>query len=126
MASSRLVAQVGTNITSLPVVRPFRRILQVCAVASLALITRVGVYLAVPSHWKFDQLLPWDGWGRIAVLISRGYGLSDNHLMTYFPLAAPQATASRPPLPVFLFAAVIKLFGEELFPIIVTQAAIEI
>ena len=127
MASSRVLAQDRANLASSAVAKPFAKILQLCVAASLALVTRVGVYLAVPSHWKFEQLLPWDGWGRIAVLMSKGYGLSDNYLMTYFPLArGPQPTASRPPLPVILFAAVIKLFGEELFPIIVTQALIEV
>jgi 4-amino-4-deoxy-L-arabinose transferase-like glycosyltransferase len=127
MASSRVLAQDPANLSSAPVARPMARILQLCVVAAMALFTRVGIYLALPSHWKFDQLLPWDGWGRIAVLMSKGYGLSDNYLMTYFPLTAgPQPTASRPPLPVFLFAAVIKVFGEELFPVIVTQAVLEV
>jgi 4-amino-4-deoxy-L-arabinose transferase-like glycosyltransferase len=126
MASSPVLAQDRTKVSSATVARPLARVLQLCVVASLALVARVGIYLALPSHWKFDQLLPWDGWGRIAVLMSKGYGLSDNYLMTYFPLAAPQPTASRPPLPVFLFAAVIKLFGEKLFPVIVTQAIIDV
>src|SRR5581483_2915405 len=125
MASSRVLVREHTELTAAVALKPIARISHIVAVAGLTFATRVGIYLAISSHWKFEQLLPWDGWGRIALLMSKGYGLADDHLMTYFPLSAPAPTASRPPVPVLLFAAVLKLFGEQLLPIIVTQALLE-
>jgi 4-amino-4-deoxy-L-arabinose transferase-like glycosyltransferase len=110
--------------------RPGAVWLPVAALAGLTIVTRVGLYLGLSwylaSYWSYQQAMLFDGWGRIASLMVQGYGLSDTHLMTYFPLEGPPVpTAARPPLPILLFAAILRLFGEHLLPVVFVQAGID-
>ncbi|MBI4535151.1 MAG: hypothetical protein HY708_02660 [Ignavibacteriae bacterium] len=103
-----------------------RRWFQVACVTALTFGLRVLFYVVYGSRWSFEEAMYWDGWGRIALFMSQGYGLADTHLLTYFPvseMALP--TASRPPLPILMFAPVLRLFGENLFPIVLLQIMID-
>ncbi|MDT5061342.1 MAG: hypothetical protein QOH63_1801 [Acidobacteriota bacterium] len=97
--------------------------------AGIAILTfglRVGTYLSLSNRWDFRQALTWDGWGRIALFMSHGYGLADNYRLTYFLLGdIPVPTAARMPLPIFLFAGTLRLFGNGLLQIVILQAVID-
>lgn len=100
--------------------------LHIVGLVTLTVLTRVGIYLALRPRWTFDGELPWDGWGRISLYMSRGWGLADTSRLTYFPLGdVPLPTAARPPLPIFVFAATLRAFGEHLLPIVLVQSAID-
>ena len=71
-----------------------------CVVAALTMVTRVGLFVVLWRRWNFEEEFTWDGWGRIASFMARGYGLADTYLITYFPLGdVPVPTAARPPCP---------------------------
>jgi hypothetical protein len=100
--------------------------LHVGTLAFAAFGLRVGTYLLAPGNWPFESMLRWDGWGRIALFMAHGHGLADTHALTYFPIGeTPVPTAARPPLPIIAFAAILRLFGERLLPIVVWQCLLE-
>lgn len=104
-----------------------RTLLHLAALVALTFAIRVAFYLPFRSHWDYPAEFEWDGWGRIASYMADGYGLSDTHLMTYFERGStPFPTASRPPLPILLFAALFGLVGtDHLSAVLLLQATID-
>lgn len=99
-----------------------RNILVVCLVLCSVYFVRFGFYTVYGHNYDLNNLFTWDHWGVISKNLADGKGISDTDLMTYYPVSdAPFPTATRSPLPLFFYAAIFKVFGVKLLPMLLLQ-----
>lgn len=99
-----------------------RRLLVVILVLSSVYLVRLGFYAVYGHNYDMQNLFTWDHWGVISKNLADGYGISDNKLMTYYTVSDQLSpTATRSPLPLFFYAAIFKVFGVKLLPMLLVQ-----
>lgn len=84
-------------------------------VFALTVAARVIYFLVLfptSPEWS-PSVLPRDGWLSIATNLATGHGYTSNSLLTYFPIGHLVPTAARSPVPVLVFAAIVRIFGAD-------------
>jgi hypothetical protein len=82
-------------------------------VLALTVAVRIGYFVVLAPttpDWS-PEALPRNGWLTIATNLANGQGYTTGSLLTYYPAGRLVPTAARSPVPVLLFAGIIRLVG---------------